>query len=119
MLRDSYRLFETNDSTFLLVQLEDFQKLYPREHRFSTLPEWREMLAISDQSGIRWLPIEGKENQQRFIKKLAKEVNITERAIRRGITRHKIRDFAQLILFIKSSKAPDSVEEIDNWSWQK
>jgi hypothetical protein len=116
MLRDSYRLFKTNDSTFLLVQLEDFQKLYPREHRFSTLPEWREMLAIADKSGVKWLPIEGKENQQGFIERLAEEANITERTIRRRITRHKIRDFPQLVFFIKASKAPDSVEEINNWN---
>lgn len=116
MLRDSYRLFETNDSTFLLVHLEDFQKLFPREHPLSTLPEWVEMLAVTDKSGIKWLPVEGRKNQRGFIKKLAKEVNITERAIRKRITRHGISDFAQLVFFIKSSKAPDSVEEIDNWN---
>jgi hypothetical protein len=116
MLRDSYRLFETNVSTFLLVRLEEFQKLFPREHRLSTLPEWMEMLAIADKSGVKWLPIEGKQNHHGFIKKLAKEVNISTRNIRGRISRHKIRDFAQLVLFIKSSKAPDLVEEIDKWN---
>ena len=112
MLRDSYCLFKSDTSTFLLVRLEDFQKLFPREHPLSTLPEWREMLAIADKAGIKWLPIEGKENQQGLITRLAKEANITQRSIRRRITRHRIRDFAQLVFFIKASKAPDSLKEI-------
>jgi hypothetical protein len=116
MLRNSYPLFETDDSTFLLVSLEDFQQVFTPEDARSTFAERVKALALADKSGAKWLPLAGKEIQQIFLKRLALDENTTQATIRKRITRHKISDFAELIFFLKFSNAPDSLEEIDRWN---